>query len=198
MVVIAKPPAAKNRRERKRHALADRVAAVAFDLFEEHGYEAVSMEQVGATADIAKGTLYRYFPVKEALLAHRFQRDIAAGMEGLWQVLEKQRSFAAQMKSLLHASARWHEARRRYIAHYVRYQFNSLDHGTEEGRLFERLCSDGQQRGDVRADLPAAQLAVMLECMHFGAIMNWLATRARNPRAEFGTLLALAVNGMGQ
>lgn len=196
MVVSAKPPA-RSRRERKRRALTDRVAAIAFDLFEAHGYEAVSMEQVGAAADIAKGTLYRYFPIKEALLAHRFQRDIAAGMQGLWQVLEKQRSFAAQMKSLLHASARWHEARRRYIPHYVRYQFNSLAHGSsEEGRLFEQLCSAGQQRGDVRADLPAAQLAVMLECMHFGAIMNWLATRARNPRAEFDVLLSLAVNGM--
>ena len=127
------------------------------------------MEQIAAAADIAKGTLYKYFPVKDALLAHQFQRDIASGMSALWQVLARQPSFAAQMKGLLHASAKWNKARRRYLPHYLRYQFgtpNFAGHAdTEadrsgEGQLFERLCIAGQQRGDVRSDLPAAQLAV--------------------------------------
>src|SRR5580658_2605128 len=115
------------RRERKRRQLADHVAATAHRLFEELGYEAVTMEQVAAAADVAKGTLYKYFPVKEALLAHHFQRDIASGINALWQILAKQRSFAAQMRCLLHASAKWHEARRKFIAHYVRYQLANFD-----------------------------------------------------------------------
>jgi AcrR family transcriptional regulator len=191
------PPLTVGRRERKRQQLADRVAAVGFGLFEQQGYDAVTMEQIAAAADIAKGTLYKYFPVKDALLAHQFQHDIASGMSALWQILTSQPSFVAQMKSLLHASAKWHEPRRRYIRHYVHYQFNSMEHRSEESRLFERLCSAGQERGDVRSDFPAARLAAMLECMHFGAVMNWLATRARNPHAEFDALLALAVDGVG-
>ncbi len=59
------------------------------------------MEQIAASADIAKGTLYKYFPDKEALLAHQFQLESVAVMAPLWPVLEKQGSFAAQMSYLL-------------------------------------------------------------------------------------------------
>jgi AcrR family transcriptional regulator len=195
------------RRERKRRQLADRVAAVGFGLFEQNGYEAVTMEQIAAAADIAKGTLYKYFPVKDALLAHQFQRDIASGMSALWQVLARQPSFAAQMKALLHASAKWNTARRRYLPHYLRHQFGTANFAghadtrkhdrSGEGQLFERLCIAGQERGDVRSDLPAAQLAVMLECLYLGAIMIWLGMPDGNLKQEFDSLLALALNGVG-
>jgi AcrR family transcriptional regulator len=198
-------PAAGPRRERKRQQLADHVAATAFRLFENRGYEAVTMEQVAAAADVAKGTLYKYFPVKEALLAHQFQRDIASGMNALWQILAKQRSFAAQMRCLLHASAKWHEARRIYIPHYVRYQlanFGRSDFPRQRRaigarQILERLCVDGQARGDVRSDLPAAQLAAILGCMCLGATMIWLETPDGNLKAEFDALLLLALSGVG-
>jgi AcrR family transcriptional regulator len=201
----ATAPLDANRRQRKRQQLADHVAAIAFHLFEDLGYEAVTMEQVAAAADVAKGTLYKYFPVKEALLAHQFQRDIASGMNALWQILAKQRSFTAQMRCLLHASAKWHEARRIYIAHYVRYQLTSFGdsdcarqrRAAGARQILERLCVDGQSRGDVRSDLPATQLAVMLECMSLGAIMNWLGTPAANLKTEFDALLLLALSGVG-
>jgi AcrR family transcriptional regulator len=165
------------------------------------------MEQVAAAADIAKGTLYKYFPVKDALLAHQFQRDIAAGMKPLWQVLAQQHSFAAQMKCLLHASAKWNEARRIYIPYYIRHQFSTSNFDCSDGarqrrpsaerRMFERLCIAGQTRGDVRSDLSAAHLAVMLECMWLGATMIWLATPGAKLKAEFDALMVVALNGVG-
>ena len=33
-----------------------------------------------AEADVAKATLYKYFPVKEAIIAHCFREEIATGM----------------------------------------------------------------------------------------------------------------------
>jgi AcrR family transcriptional regulator len=196
-----------SRRERKRQRVADHVASTAFRLFEHLGYETVTMEQVAAAADVAKGTLYKYFPVKEALLAHQFQRDIASGLSTLWQILAKQRSFAAQMRCLLHASAKWHEARRTYIPHYVRYQlqtshfdasgFARQRSATGARQIFEQLCAEGQTRGDVRRDLSAAHLAVMLECMCLGATMIWLGTADGKLKTEFDALLLLALNGVG-
>jgi AcrR family transcriptional regulator len=200
------PSRGPSRRERKRQHLADHVAAVAFGLFEDQGYEAVTMEQIAAMADIAKGTLYKYFPVKEALLAHQFQHEIASGMAPLWPMLEQLGSFAAQLRHLLHASAQWNEARRVYIPHYVRYQFTTSDfdyrdharqHRPSGARqIFERLCYAGQERGDVRSDLPAAQLAVMLECLCLGAIMIWLGHPEGDLQSQFDALLLVAVNGV--
>lgn len=190
----ASPPA--NRRARKRRQLTDRVAATAFDLFEEQGYAAVTMEQVAAAADIAKGTLYRYFPVKEALLAHQLQQEIASAMTPLWPAMERVGSFAAQLSYLLQTWAPWQEARRSYMAPYVQQQFGS-PRPSSARQIFERLCQAGQQRGDVRSDLSAAQLAVQLECLCLGATLSWLARPDASLQHEFDAVLLMALSGVG-
>jgi AcrR family transcriptional regulator len=46
-----------------------RVLVAALQLGSEGGYDAVQMRDVAATAEVALGTIYRYFPSKDALLA---------------------------------------------------------------------------------------------------------------------------------
>jgi AcrR family transcriptional regulator len=46
-----------------------RVLVAALQLGAEGGYDAVQMRDVAATAEVALGTIYRYFPSKDALLA---------------------------------------------------------------------------------------------------------------------------------
>lgn len=46
-----------------------RVLVAALDLAAEGGYEAVQMRDVATSAGVALGTVYRYFPSKDALLA---------------------------------------------------------------------------------------------------------------------------------
>lgn len=46
-----------------------RVLDAALELADRGGYEAVQMRDVSARADVALGTIYRYFPSKDALLA---------------------------------------------------------------------------------------------------------------------------------
>ncbi|MGC4054150.1 MAG: helix-turn-helix domain-containing protein [Paludibaculum sp.] len=89
-----------------------------------HGYEAVSMEQIAAEADVAKATLYNHFPVKEALIAHRFREDIAADMAQRTDALSAYRTFDERMRYLLRESAAWHSARKTYLPHYIRFLVN--------------------------------------------------------------------------
>ncbi|CAJ0730919.1 hypothetical protein R77592_02498 [Ralstonia mannitolilytica] len=70
-------PIGTGRRERKRLQTLDHLAATAFALFEQHGYDAVTMEQIAAQADVSKGTLYNHFPLKEGSIASGVER--AAG-----------------------------------------------------------------------------------------------------------------------
>ncbi len=42
-----------------------------------HGYESVTMEQIAAAADVARGTLYNHFPFKEAVLAYWIHGQLA-------------------------------------------------------------------------------------------------------------------------
>src|SRR5579872_4211915 len=92
------------RRERKRERTLDHLAATAFALFEAQGYESVTMEQVAAAADVAKGTLYNHFPVKEALLAHWIHAELAAHIELLALEVARQTRFAPRIWAVLNAS----------------------------------------------------------------------------------------------
>ena len=58
-------------RERKRQRMYQAVSDVAVRLFVERGFDAVSVAEVAAAAEISKPTLFRYFPAKEDLVLHR-------------------------------------------------------------------------------------------------------------------------------
>ncbi|MEW2610540.1 TetR family transcriptional regulator [Streptomyces sp. NPDC047880] len=58
-------------RERKKQRMYETVSDIAVRLFLEKGFDAVSVAEVAAAADISKPTLFRYFPAKEDLVLYR-------------------------------------------------------------------------------------------------------------------------------
>ena len=74
------PPPVRKRRRRKDARPAEIIAA-AMRLWAERGFAATRLEDVAAGADIAKGTIYRYFPSKEALFEAALQDRLVATMD---------------------------------------------------------------------------------------------------------------------
>lgn len=66
------------KRERRKEARPGELVDAALDLFVEKGYAATRSEEVAARAGVSKGTLFLYFPSKEAL----FQAVIQASISG--------------------------------------------------------------------------------------------------------------------
>ncbi|MFD5285620.1 TetR family transcriptional regulator [Streptomyces rubrogriseus] len=58
-------------RERKRQRMFRTLSDIAVELFLEKGFDAVSVAEVAAAAEVSKPTLFRYFPAKEDLVLHR-------------------------------------------------------------------------------------------------------------------------------
>ncbi|MEU8616276.1 TetR family transcriptional regulator [Streptomyces sp. NPDC048623] len=56
------------KKERTRQTLSD----TAVELFLERGFDAVSVAEIAAAAEVSKPTLFRYFPAKEDLALYRF------------------------------------------------------------------------------------------------------------------------------
>lgn len=56
------------RRERKKAALRQTIAEVAVRLFLERGFDEVTISEIAEAADVARTTLFSYFPTKEALV----------------------------------------------------------------------------------------------------------------------------------
>ncbi|MFD1827124.1 MULTISPECIES: TetR/AcrR family transcriptional regulator [Mumia] len=55
-------------RERKRRTAMGHIQRVALDLFDERGYQHVSVEQIAEAADVSPSSVYRYFGTKEGLV----------------------------------------------------------------------------------------------------------------------------------
>ncbi|MGC0402380.1 AcrR family transcriptional regulator [Streptomyces sp. SAI-126] len=58
-------------RARKKQRTYETVSEIAIGLFLERGFDAVSVAEIAAAAEISKPTLFRYFPAKEDLVLHR-------------------------------------------------------------------------------------------------------------------------------
>lgn len=203
---MASPP--HNRQQRKRQRTADHLAATAWALFETHGFEAVTMEQVAAEADVAKGTLYNHFPVKEALLAHRFRVDIAAGMQERASTLVAHKTFEARMRYLLGESAAWHSARKAYLPHYIRFLMNQAQYGEKRAgsdqfdpgnrQILTLMFQAAQDAGEVDKRLSAAEIACSFEYLLFGAMVTWLANPDSDLSARFLSAFDLAMHGVAR
>lgn len=199
-------PAAANRRQRKRQRMASHLATTAFQLFEKHGYQAVTMEQIAAEADVAKATLYNYFPVKEALIAHRFRDEIIAGMEDLAGELDAHKTFESRMRHLLRESASWHAERRDYMPYYIGYlnsqtgRIGKTADGDNAASVTHRILSNlfcvAQGTGEITRTLPSDQLAWAFEFLLLGALTRWLIYPESDLTKEFLAVFELFLNGV--
>jgi AcrR family transcriptional regulator len=65
-------------RDRKKQATRLAISDIATTLFEQHGFDAVSIAQVAAAAGVAKMTVTNYFPRKEDLVFDRHEQLMGA------------------------------------------------------------------------------------------------------------------------
>ncbi|WP_329409506.1 TetR/AcrR family transcriptional regulator [Nocardia vinacea] len=64
-------------RERKKRHTRAAISDAAIRLFLADGFDAVSVVDIAATAEVSKRTLFKYFPSKEDLVVHRFADHVA-------------------------------------------------------------------------------------------------------------------------
>lgn len=192
------------RRERKRRQTLDHIADTAWQLFEAQGYEAVSMESIAEAADVAKGTLYKYFPVKEALLRHRFHRELAEEIRLMMKELAVLPGAAERLRAFLGRSADWSTRHRAYLGHYLRlrssemgvpYHLNGATRSGIEG-IFNRFILDGQASGEFRRNIDTTAATHYLEFLYLAALMRWLNDVEADLQREFDTMLDLFLRGM--
>jgi AcrR family transcriptional regulator len=184
------------RQERRRQQTRDRIAQVAFALFETHGYDAVTMDHIASAADVARGTLYNHFAVKEAVLAHWMHAQLKIDLAPLVVEVMRKNSFNGRIATLLEASAAWWEQHRRYLAPYIRYRFQGVgqvqrDEEPTSGLVmaYTMLIERGQQDGEIRQNASAPRLAHYLHFLYFSALMRWVDDGDLSLADEFADVL---------
>jgi TetR/AcrR family transcriptional regulator of autoinduction and epiphytic fitness len=192
------------RRHRKRSQTLEHLAGTAARLFEEHGFEAVTMERIAAETDVAKGTLYNHFPTKEAVLAHWMHLELAKDLGHLSSVIGPQTRFADGITHLLAASADWCERHKDYLPPYLRFRFQEIgtsapksegDGARDMTSVFSGLILNSQNAGEMRTDLSAEHLALMFHHLYLSALLRWLDKPGLKLSDEFAGVVQLFMSG---
>jgi AcrR family transcriptional regulator len=173
--------AGSGRRARKLQQTMDHIGAAAWTLFETHGFDNVTMEAIAETADVAKGTLYKYFPIKEALIRHRFEKDRLELRDEIVAAVLAKPSCAERLALFFHIEADYLNKMRSYLGAYVRYLLRSGQTERDQGdrdaeRFVAELLRQGQASGEITSDLPAETMAEHLVFMRSGTLIRWLAS----------------------
>lgn len=160
-----------SRMDRKKEETQNKIITAAVALFHQYGLEAVTMEQIALAADIAKGTLYHYFPFKEAILNAYLQRSFR---ERNPERLEQIRGLPDTRARLEHIFAlliegvqRQKEIFEAFLVYRMK-QVLSLCPVEPESRsgiavLIREILALGRQGGELRTDLPAEVLEGLFE-----------------------------------
>ena len=132
------------RRTRKRDRTRAQIFAAAMELFRAHGFTAVTIEQVCAAADVAKGTFFLHFASKAALLGE-WNRALAAELSQ--RLAEQRGSSLAEYRALVdHLGAQWRE--RPDAARALLCEL--LAAPSDLHAVVEAVVRRGQQRGELR------------------------------------------------
>lgn len=156
--------------ERRKEETKQRIVTVAMDLIRKHGFDGTTMEQIAEEVDIAKGTLYNYFPVKEAILneyIHQSFREKNPKRIGQLRELPNTRS---RMFHVLNELMEGIRAQREIFERYLTYQIQnmlSLKRGDGVKSGFNQLGAEivrlGQKNGELRSDLPFEILTALFD-----------------------------------
>ena len=169
-----------SRRERRSAELRERLFRAALNLFAKKGYAETTVEDITEAADVGKGTFFNYFRSKEHILMAFGEMQLGK-LEAI--VREAQQS-DLPMREVLHTLVfRMTEEPIRnpaIVRALLQANLSSVPVREEMRRIHDRnrallgkLIQHGQERGEIRGDLPAEEIAQVWRQTIFGTLLFW-------------------------
>jgi len=177
--------AADSKRARNQAARRERVIAAAVDLASDGGYEAVQMRDVAARADVALGTLYRYFPSKDHLLIAALAEQVSTLQRRLAQKPPRGMNAADRLVDVLRRASRALEREPRLTAALVT-ALSSADPSVAEAKteVNDILASVIADAVDHDALAQGEGVVRVLGHVWFAALVSWVGGMA--PTGQMG------------
>jgi AcrR family transcriptional regulator len=173
-------------RREVREAILDTTAALAT----EHGPLSVTMSQVAERTGIGRATLYKYFPDVESILLAWHEGHVTDHLQQLTAIADSTSDVGTRLQAVLEAYAViCHERPRTDLAALV-HRGEHVTHAEQQlTALIRRLLTEAARSGEIRDDIPPAELATY--CLHALTAANSLPSKAAARRLVSLTLAGL-------
>jgi AcrR family transcriptional regulator len=168
------------RRERRTAETRERLFRAALDLFAQKGFNETTVEDITEAADVGKGTFFNYFPSKDHILLAFGEMQLAKLQTAIEEARRTRESMPQFLRSLgvrmTQEPTRHPGIIRTLLQAYlsttpVREAMLDLQKRVHE--LHTEIVRLGQERGEIRNDLPAAEIAHVFRQTIFGTLLMW-------------------------
>ena len=169
-----------DRRQRRSSQTRERLFRAALDLFARRGFADTTVEDITNAADVGKGTFFNYFPSKDHMLLAFGEMQLGK-LQSIIENLRRTREPVPQFFRTLAVRMTEEPARNPSIVRALLLA-NLSSTPVREGMrkiqahmhtLLSEFVQIGQQRGEVRDDLPPGDIAQVFRQTVFGTLLVW-------------------------
>src|SRR6266850_1345850 len=169
-----------DRRQRRSADIRERLFRAALDLFAQRGFAETTVEDITEAADVGKGTFFNYFPSKDHILLAFGEMQLSK----LEAAIEMARRTGEPMPDFLRSLGvrmTQEPTRNPAIIRALLQAYLSttpvraamMDLQKRVNALHTQMIQLGQARGEIRSDLPAAEIAHVFRQTIFGTLLIW-------------------------
>lgn len=167
---------------KKADATKQRILQCALELFDKKGFYQVTIEEITRRAGVAKGTFYTYFRTKSDVIVEEFWQidayyDAVASshLKGLTSVEEKLEAFIRAQMIYIQEEVGYRKLKVLYANQVA--EDAALKMITNTHRRWHTIIRDilyeGQQSAQVRSDLSADTLTILVNRCIRGVFLDW-------------------------
>jgi AcrR family transcriptional regulator len=169
-----------SRRERRSAEIRERLFNASLRLFAQKGFAETTVEDITEAADVGKGTFFNYFPSKDHILLAFGEMQfckLEAAIELARQTGEPMPEFLRSLGVRMTQEPTRNPAIIRALlqgylsTNPVRAAMMDLQRRVHD--LHTQMIQLGQERGEIRNDLPAAEIAQVFRQTIFGTLLIW-------------------------
>lgn len=167
------------RRERKAARTRLKLFRCALQLFAEHGFPNVTVEDITEAADVGKGTFFNYFASKDHVLSVMAEIQLGKVREALQAAEDGKRPIRSMLHDLFikvcQEPGRSPELARALLTAFLSSSIRELlgQNMSDGRRMAGRIFELGQQRGEIDPKLKTEQLALHLQQSFLGTMALW-------------------------
>jgi len=169
-----------SRRERHSAERRERLFRAALDLFARQGFEQTTVEDITNAADLGKGTFFNYFPSKEHILLAFGEMQFGKLQAAFDEMRNANIPVPAFLRSLGPRMTQ-EPIRNPAIIRLLLQAFLTntsvrgpmLDLQRRVTAIHAEMIRIGQERGEIRNDLPPEDLALIFRQTIFGTLLIW-------------------------
>jgi AcrR family transcriptional regulator len=169
-----------SRRLRRSAEIRERLFRSALDLFAKKGFANTTVEDITEAADVGKGTFFNYFPSKDHILLAFGEMQL----KKLEAAIEEARSSNTSVEQFLRALPErmtQEPTRNPAIVRTLLQAYLStnvvreamVDIQRRVQALHTQIIQMGQERGEIRKDFPAGEMASVFRQTIFGTLLMW-------------------------